>query len=161
MTRLAAIFMTLVVAARLAVVTAPASAKSQARSYALSGDCAGWPATTVRMVAGACLGRVWQRSGADGPRMPRDLLELDDGDWLVSDLGSWDAGRGGLWRMSPQADGSVRWTRLMRDLSMPHTLARGPDGRIYLAEMSRILALDPAQLRPGMTGTPVTEPCGG
>ena len=157
MTRPAATFMAIVVAAGLAIVTTPASAQSGARSYAVSGDCAGWPATTVRMVAGTCLGRVWQRTGVDGPRMPRHLLELDDGDWLVSDLGSWDAGRGALWRMSPQADGSVRWTRLMRDLSMPHTLAQGPDGRIYLAEMSRILALDPAQLRPGMTGTPVVE----
>ncbi|MDQ3124014.1 MAG: PQQ-dependent sugar dehydrogenase, partial [Pseudomonadota bacterium] len=32
-----------------------------------------------------------------------------------------------------------------RGLSMPHTIARGPDGRIYLAEMSRILAFDPAR----------------
>lgn len=157
MTRFASTFMALVVAAGLAVVTGPASAQSQARSYAVGGDCAGWPATTVRMVAETCMGRVWQRSVADGPRMPRDLLQLEDGDWLVSDLGSWDAGRGALWRMSPQGDGRVRWTRLMRGLSMPHTLARGPDRRIYLAEMSRILALDPAQLRPGMTGTAVVD----
>lgn len=157
MTRPIAFLLAIAVAAGSAVVTAPASAQNRSPSYAVSGDCAGWPKTTVRMVAGACLGRVWQRNGADGPRMPRDLLELEDGDWLVSDLGSWDAGRGVLWRMSPQADGSVRWTRLMRGLSMPHTLTRGPDGRIYLAEMSRILALDPAQLRPGMTGAPVVE----
>ena len=77
--------------------------------------------------------------------MPRGLLELPDGDWLVTDLGSWDAGRGAVWRMSPAADGGVRWTRLIRGLSMPHTIAHGPDGRSYLAEMSRILAFDPAR----------------
>lgn len=157
MTRLAATLMAILVAAGLIGVAGSASAQGAARAYVVSGTCAGWPGTTVRMVAGACLGRVWQRTDGDGPRMPRDLLELDDGDWLVTDLGSWDAGQGALWRMSPQQDGSVRWTRLMRGLSLPHTLARGPDGRIYLAEMSRILALDPARLSPDMTGTAVVE----
>ena len=157
MTRPAAILMAIFVAAGLSVMAGAASAQGPSRAYAVSGECAGYPATTVRMVAGACLGRVWQRTGSDGPRMPRDLLELNDGDWLVTDLGSWEAGRGALWRMSPQRDGTVRWTRLMRGLSMPHTLARGPDGRIYVAEMSRILALDPARLTEGVAGTAVVE----
>ena len=156
-TRLATALTILLTAAGLSVPATTAWAQRASHVYAVSGDCAGYPATTVRMVAGACLGRVWQRAGDDGPRMPRDLLELDDGDWLVTDLGSWDAGQGALWRMSPQRDGSVRWIRLMRGLSMPHTLARGPDGRIYLAEMSRILALDPGRLSPDMTGRAVVE----
>lgn len=120
-----------------------ADGQTTARVYAVSGDCGGRPATTVRMAPGYCLGRVWQRTGGIGPRLPRGLFELPDGDWLVTDLGTWDAGRGALWRMSPQPDGSVGWTRLIAGLSMPHTIARGPDGRIYVAEMSRIFAVDP------------------
>lgn len=157
MTRPAATVMALFVAAGLSAMAGAVSAQGMARAYAVSGECAGWPATTVRMVAGACMGRIWQRTGSDGPRMPRDLLELDDGDWLVTDLGSWDAGSGALWRMSPRRNGTVRWTRLMRGLSMAHTLARGPDGRIYVAEMSRIFALDPARLTEGVAATPVIE----
>lgn len=157
MNRLAAALTILLTAAILSLPATPASARRAAQAYAISGDCAGHPATTVRMVAGACLGLVWQRTGNAGPRMPRDLLELDDGDWLVTDLGGWDAGQGVLWRMSPQRDGTVHWTRLMRGLSMPHTLARGPDGRIYVAEMSRIFALDPARLTEDVTGVPVVE----
>lgn len=122
-----------------------ARAQASGRPYAVQGDCGGRPATTVRMAAGYCLGRVWQRSGGEGPRMPRGLLELAAGDWLVTDLGTWDAGHGSLWRMRLLPDGAVGWTRLMRGLSMPHTVARGPDGRIYLAEMSRIVAFDPAR----------------
>lgn len=123
----------------------PAAGQAAGRTYAVEGDCGGRPRTLVTMAADYCLGRVWQRSGNEGPRMPRALLELPDGDWLVTDLGSWDAGRGAVWRLSTAADGRMRWTRLIQGLSMPHTIARGPDGRIYVAEMSRIVAFDPAR----------------
>jgi glucose/arabinose dehydrogenase len=140
-----------VVAALLLSASTAARSQAQRHAYAVQGDCGGHPATTVRMAPGYCLGRVWQRSGRDGPRMPRDLLALPDGDWLVTDLGSWDAGRGALWRLHTGAGGVVSWTRLMTGLSMPHTLARGPDGRLYLAEMSRILAFDPAHPEAAVT----------
>lgn len=129
----------------LAGLAAPAAGQGAGRAYAVQGECGGHPRTLVAMADGYCMGRVWQRAGDAGPRMPRGLLELPDGDWLVTDLGSWDAGRGAVWRMSPQPGGAVRWTRLIRGLSMPHTISRGPDGRVYVAEMSRILAFDPAR----------------
>lgn len=83
--------------------------------------------------------------------MPRGLLALPDGDWLVTDLGSWDQGRGAIWRLSFGSDGSPRWRRLAQGLSMPHTAARGPDGRIYVSEMNRILTLDPDAADPAAT----------
>ncbi|MBB4081526.1 PQQ-dependent sugar dehydrogenase [Brevundimonas lenta] len=132
-------------AAALFGLAPPAAGQQASRAYAVEGDCGGRPATQVRMAEGYCLGRVWQRTGDEGPRMPRGLLELTNGDWLVTDLGGWEAGRGALWRLSLQPDGAVRWTRLMDRLSMPHTIAKGPDGRVYLAEMSRIIAFDPAR----------------
>lgn len=137
--------MLILAALLLTGIAAPATGQDRARQYAVSGDCDGRPRTLVRMAEGYCLGRVWQRTGNEGPRMPRGLLQLADGDWIVTDLGSWDASRGALWRMTPRPDGEVRWTRLMRGLSMPHTVAHGPDGRVYVAEMSRIFAFDPAR----------------
>ena len=118
----------MVLAGVLASATATGAAEP-ARAYAISGECAGRPATTVRMAPGLCLGLVWQGAGSEGPRMPRGLMPLDDGDWLVTDLGGWQAGRGGVWRLSFAADGAARWRRLAGGLSMPHTVARGPGGR--------------------------------
>lgn len=83
--------------------------------------------------------------------MPRGLLALPNGDWLVTDLGSWDQGRGAIWRLSFGADGAPRWRRLAQGLNMPHTAARGPDGRIYVSEMNRILTLDPDAADPAAT----------
>ncbi|WP_312406954.1 PQQ-dependent sugar dehydrogenase, partial [Brevundimonas sp.] len=48
-------------------------------------------------------------------------------------------------------NGSPRWRRLAQGLSMPHTVARGPDGRIYVSEMNRILTLDPDAADPAAT----------
>ncbi len=128
------------------VVGAAASPQAQTaarRQYVTESQCAGTPSTTVRMAPNYCLGLVWQGAGADGPLMPRGLMQLADGDWLVTDLGAWSAGRGAVWRLSVGSDGAASWRRLARGLSMPHTVARGPDGRIYVSEMNRILTLDP------------------
>lgn len=129
---------------------APAQAAIDHR-YAVSGDCDGRPATTVRMAKGYCLGLVWQGEGADGPRMPRGLLALADGSWLVTDLGGWKAGLGAVWRLAVAADGALAWRVLAKGLSMPHTVARGPDGRVYVSEMNRILTVDPDAADPAAT----------
>ena len=144
--------MTAIIVAVTAIVgTAGARAVEPARTYAVSGECGGMAATTVVMAPGLCLGLVWQGAGTDGPRMPRGLLPLAGGDWLVTDLGGWEAGRGAVWRLSISSDGAARWRRLARGLSMPHTVARGPDGRVYVSEMNRILTLDPEAADPAAT----------
>lgn len=134
----------------VAGVAGPAFGQTASLAYATEGDCGGYPATTVGMAPGYCLGLVWQRNGDDGPRMPRTLYQMSNGDWLVADLGGWVAGRGAIWRLR-SANGQASWSRLLAGLSMPHTIARGPDGRIYVAEMSRIFAFDPAQPAEGQT----------
>lgn len=133
------------------LVAAPVSARAAQGAYATDGDCGGRPMTTVRMAPGYCLGLVWQGTGAEGPRMPRGLLALSNGDWLVTDLGNWYPGNGAIWRLSFGPDSAPRWRRLARGLNMPHTAARGPDGRIYVSEMNRILTLDPDAADPAAT----------
>lgn len=133
------------------LVAAPVSARAAQGAYATDGDCGGRPMTSVRMAPGYCLGLVWQGARAEGPRMPRGLLALSNGDWLVTDLGNWYPGNGAIWRLSFGPDSAPRWRRLAQGLNMPHTAARGPDGRVYVSEMNRILTLDPDAADPAAT----------
>lgn len=137
----------LVLIAALATAAPAPRASAVDRTYATSGRCDGFDRARVETVSGLCIGLVWQhRPGSDGPRMPRKLLQLPGGDWLVTDLGAWTEAHGALWRLATSPGVPPRWTRVLGGLSMPHTVAYGPDGRIYVAEMSRVFALDPARL---------------
>jgi glucose/arabinose dehydrogenase len=111
--------------------------------------CDGYPRVEIGMSAGFCAGVVLApKDGAFGKRLiktPRMLLQLEDsGSWLVTDLGGWTAGRGRVWLMTADGAGEVRLRALVSNLTLPHTLATGPDGRIYVAEMNRIFRLTTA-----------------
>jgi glucose/arabinose dehydrogenase len=88
-------------------------------------------------------------------RMPRALLTLPNGDLLVSDLGAWVSGRGAVWRVTPKPGGEASVRPVLRKLDMPHTLAVGPDGKVYVGEMSRISRFEPNAADPQATLTPV------
>ena len=141
-----------IAAAAVLALAGPAAAQGRARAS----TCDGYPRAPVAAANGMCLGLVWSaaRDGA-GPRMPRTLLQLDGGDWLVSDLGEWTPDRGAVWRLSARPAATPAMRRVLGGLTMPHTLARGPDGRVYLGEMSRVVRFDPASANAAATVEPV------
>lgn len=109
--------------------------------------CDGFPRAGVDMSAGLCAGLVIAPAkGAFHSRRlktPRMLLQLrEPSRWLVTDLGQWTAGRGKVWLMDVQRPDAVRLKVLLRGLTLPHTVAYGPDGNVYFSEMNRILRLD-------------------
>ncbi len=139
----------------LGVASLAGVAHAAQRYVPQASTCDGFPRADIGMAEGLCAGLVLApREGAFRSRLiktPRMLLQLQDAkSWLVSDLGQWTAGRGKIWLMKVTGAGDVHLRVLVSKLTLPHTLAVGPDGRIYAAEMNRIFRLNPAD------GTTVT-----
>lgn len=120
--------------------------------------CGGYPRLAIETLRGMCAGLVIGPT-AQAPsrplRLPRSLLQLDAGTWLVTDLGAWDGTRGAVWRLRIRPGETASVERVLDGLHLPHTIARGPDGRIYVGEMSRIIRFDPAVEVPSATVEPV------
>ena len=102
------------------------------RAHAVEAPCAGHARVSIKAPPGYCVGRV--ADARDGLRMPRRLLEVAPGRFWITDLGSWEPGRGRLLELRPDAAPGERLRVLAQGLDRPHGLALGPDGRIYVGE---------------------------
>jgi glucose/arabinose dehydrogenase len=144
------------VAALLALAMAsPASTAERRESYAApSGTCDGWPRLAIGMAKGFCAGLVFGPTRADKSRtmlFPRELLQLDDTTWLVTDLGGWGTTRGAVWKLQAEPGEPARVSRLLGNLNLPHAIRLGADGKVYVGEMSRIFRFDPRSADPQQT----------
>lgn len=118
------------------------------------GTCGGFPKVAIGMAKGMCAGLVLGPTQADPTRrirMPRSLLELSPRSWLVSDLGAWVGRKGAVWKLRLDAGNNATVEPLLQGLQLPHTLARGPDQRVYVSEMGRIFRFDPDAANPAGT----------
>ena len=85
------------------------------------------------ILVGAGLASLVPVQAADAPRriqMPRTRLQLDASAWLVSDLGGWTGTRGAVWRLTVTRGQPTRIEPVLTGLTLPHTIARGPDGLV-------------------------------
>jgi glucose/arabinose dehydrogenase/uncharacterized protein YecT (DUF1311 family) len=135
--------------------TLETSATRAREPYTVGGaSCGGFPRLNIGMARGMCAGLVLgptQGNPARRIRMPRSLLELDENTWLVTDLGAWTGKTGAVWRVRIAADRSVTLDAIVGGLQLPHTLAFGPDQRVYVSEMGRIFRFDPQAADPAAT----------
>lgn len=118
------------------------------------GTCDGFPRLDIGTMRGMCAGLVLGPTRADRSRpisLPRSLVQLDETTWLVSDLGAWDRAVGAVWELTVLPREPVVARRLLEQLNLPHAMSRGPDGLIYIGEMSRIFRFDPQAVDPSAT----------
>lgn len=125
------------------------------RAYTTNGaTCDGWPRAPIEMAKGMCAGIVIAPPSNFAKReirLPRLLLPPDGRSWLVTDLGGWGTARGAVFKLTAERGKGASLTKLLGNLHMPHGLARGPDGKIYVGEMSRIFRFDPSAADPKAT----------
>jgi glucose/arabinose dehydrogenase len=137
----------------------PATAADRVVYQAGSDACDGWPRAPIGMAPGLCAGIVVAPPSDFATRIlkfPRLLLPLPGGtDWLVTDLVGWGTRTGKVFRLTAIAGQPVQMKPLLTGLHMPHGLARGPDGKIYVGEMSRIFRFDPDAADPQASIEPV------
>lgn len=136
------------------LLSGPAGTAPRDVYAAPQGTCDGWPRLDIGMAAGTCAGLVAGPTAADRTRtlrLPRSLLQLDDDTWLVSDLGRWDGRDGVVWKLHARRGEPPVLTRLLDGLHLPHALALGPDGLVYVGQMSRIVRFDPRADHPAAT----------
>lgn len=123
-------------AALLAASTLGASAAGKG-PYHTQGVCGGLPRVQVETAPGFCLGLY-----AEGFKFPRGLLVLDKGDLLVADMVGWNVKRGTVTRLHHNDDGTLTRTVLVDKLNMPHGLALGPDGKVYIGVVGGVKRFD-------------------
>ena len=133
----------------------PGSAAERRESYAApAGTCDGYPRLAIGMAKGYCAGLVAGPTQADRARpmlFPRELVQLDDTTWLVTDLGGWGTTRGAVWKLQAKRGEPTRVSRMLGGLNLPHAIAMGVDGKVYVGEMSRIFRFDPRAADPQQT----------
>ena len=147
-----------------ACAVVPASART---FYTPNGTCDGYPRAPIGMAPGFCAGIV-VAPPADYDqrtiRSPRVLLPLPGGtDFLVSDVGAWNSPGGKIWRITAARGQPAVIKPVITGLYMPHFMARGPGGKVYVNEQGRIFRFDPDAADPQATmetviaGTPDTR----
>ena len=109
-------------------------------SYKSIGQCGDYPRVSAETPNWACVGIV---AGPDHDlKMPREVLPLQDGSILVTDMIGW-LQEGKIWRISRDANERIKADAIFEGLKHPSGLRMGPDGMVYVGEEHRIWHFDP------------------
>ena len=118
-------------AAACAIV--PASART---FYTPSGTCDGYPRAGITMAKRFCAGIIVAPPADFESRtvlLPRVLLALKGTrDFLLTDMGKWNSAGGKVFRISAEPGKPTVVTPVLSDLYMPHGIAYGPGGKVYV-----------------------------
>ena len=118
--------------------------------YKSIGQCGTFPRISAPTPKWACVGIV--AGPSHGLKMPREVLPLEDGSILVTDMVGWKRS-GKLWRLRQNAGGAVEAHALFTGLKHPSGLRLGPDGMVYVGEEHRVWFFDPKELDPKDLGS--------
>lgn len=108
-------------------------------------SCDGFPKLKVETAPGTCLGLVMPRERAIDPVAkkgfikPRVMVAIPNtNDFLVTDMGGWNPGRGMIFWMKQDTTGQYTLKLLKSGMNLPHGLALYRDGKYYVGETNQI-----------------------
>jgi glucose/arabinose dehydrogenase len=140
--------------AALLLCLAPAAALART-DYVPSGTCDGWPRAPIGMAKGFCAGLIVAPPADFEKRTiasPRVLLPLKGThDFLVTDMDKWNSPNGKVFRIHAERGKPTVITPVLTGLYMPHAIAYGPGGKVYVNEQGRIFRFDPMAADPKAT----------
>ncbi len=101
--------------------------------------CGDFAKVNLATAEGQCVGLV--ASAEDGLKRPRRIVQLDSGDFLISDMYGWVGSKGIIWRYYTQ---KKKLEKIFTGLYQPHGLAIGPDNLVYVGEKTQVFRFDPS-----------------
>jgi glucose/arabinose dehydrogenase len=141
----------LAIVVELAGLVPAAHAQTVRSGYTFTDErCGPYPKLKITTQPGYCAGLVAAQD--DGLIFPRTLVQLPGTRFfVVVDMGGWDAKRGRVLLLDPDAPEKQRLKVLLRDLDVPHGSAVGIDGKVYIGAIDRIFRFDPLSADPAAT----------
>ncbi|MDR3387358.1 MAG: PQQ-dependent sugar dehydrogenase [Rudaea sp.] len=127
-----------VILAGLTTISSPAAVAAQ--TYAMSGDCDGFPKVGLDTAAGSCIGLVAGHLG-----FARGVAAIGT-DIYVADMGGWQKNRGRIVRLPDGGHGQPHV--ILNSLNEPNSLVPGPDGTLYVGLSGAVIRFDPAAADP-------------
>ena len=146
--KIESLLLRLVALALSAHVLAPVSALSAdtqtlGSGYRSNGRCGSFARAPLDTPDWACVGIV--AGPSQGLVLPRAIVQIAPRRFIVTDMGSWSPGSGRVLQLDVSGQGTAEVTVLYDRLDLPHGLAVGPDGKVYIGERSAVWQFDPAK----------------
>jgi glucose/arabinose dehydrogenase len=123
---------------------APAGALEYGSEYEAQGRCGPFPRVQVTTPPGFCLGIV--AGPSHGLIWPRSIIQVAENRFIVTDMmGWWERKRGRVLLLTIKPDGAADVSPVYTDRNLPHGLALGPDGRVYVGDDDSVWRFDPGE----------------
>ena len=113
-------------------------------------SCMGFPRIWVDSEAGLCVGLVKAIGHKDKTlRKPRAIVQIPNTeDFIITDMGGWSRKLGKVVKLKKNKNGYDIIDLGLNKLSLAHSVAIGPENKVFIGEDNQIFWFDPSEASP-------------